>query len=171
MGFDSAAYRILFLLHIASAIVGFGAVVLNGVYGNEAKKRQGAEGLAIFQANTTVSGIGQIFIYLTPVFGLGLVGVSDELWKFSQTWVWLAIVLYVIAIGVSHGGLKPAVKKHEQLMTELVNMGAPPAGAAGGPPPQVAQLEENGKKLALFGTILNVMLVLILIDMIWKPGL
>lgn len=171
MGFDSAAYRILFLLHIVTAIVGFGAVTLNGIYGNEVKKRQGREGLAIFEANEKVSEIGQIFIYLVPIFGLGLVGVSDGLWEFSQTWVWLAIVLYVIAIGISHGVMKPAVKKQHALMEELVNAGPPAGGAPAGPPPQVAQLEANGKRMAMAGATLNVMLLLIIIDMIWKPGI
>ncbi len=54
MGIGSAAYNILLLLHIAAAIVGFGAVLLNGVYGAEIKKRRGAEGIAIAEANHRV---------------------------------------------------------------------------------------------------------------------
>src|SRR5689334_19137341 len=107
MGIASAGYRILFLLHILSAIVGFGAVMLNGVYGAEIKKRKGAEGLAIFHANEKVSHIGQYVIYTVPLWGLGLVGMSDGVWKFSQTWVIVAIVLYVVAIGASHGLMQP----------------------------------------------------------------
>ena len=55
--------------------------------------------------------VAEIFIYLTAVFGLGLVGLSDKIWKFSQTWIWLAIVVYVLALGVSHGLLMPRVKR------------------------------------------------------------
>ena len=59
------------------------------------------------------------------ILGLGLVGMSDEEWKFSQTWVWLAIVLFVIALGISHGVMVPAVKRMGALMREMVAAGPP----------------------------------------------
>ena len=46
-GSDDSLYGFLLLLHIVCAIVGFGAVVLNGLYGAESKKRPGPGGLAI----------------------------------------------------------------------------------------------------------------------------
>lgn len=170
MGIGTTGYKIVFLLHILSAIIGFGAVLLNGVYGAEAKKRKGAEGLAIFQANERVSRIGEIFIFLVPLWGFGLVGLSDGVWQFDQTWVWLSILTYAIALSVSLAVLRPAVNRHEALMTELVGAGPPPAGATGGPPPQVAQLEANGKKMAMAGSVLHLALVIVLVLMIWKPG-
>lgn len=157
MGLDSAGYKVLLLLHILTAIFGFGAVVLNGLYASEVKKRPGLDGLAVFDANFKVTMIGEKLIYLVPLFGLGLVAMSDDVWKFSQTWVISALVLFVFAIGLSHGALIPAAKKQRELMTAT--------------PPDPALLEANGKKLAMFGGILNVMLVAMLFLMIWKPGL
>ena len=43
---DDGLYGFLLFLHIVLAIFGFGAVVLNGLYGAEAKKRPGPGGLA-----------------------------------------------------------------------------------------------------------------------------
>jgi uncharacterized membrane protein len=169
MGLGSHLYRFVFLLHIVSSIVGFGAVTLNAFYGAEVKARKGREGLAILQANEKVSKIGSYFIYSVPLWGFGLVGLSDGVWELSQTWILAAIVLYVIAIGVSTGVMQPAVRRQEALMRELAEMGPPPAGASG-PPPQVADLEANGKKIAIAGTLLNLMLLAILVDMIWRPG-
>ena len=80
------------------------------------KKRRGPEALAIYEANYKVSKVGEYFIYAVFVLGLALVGMSDKVWKFSQTWVWLAIVLYLIALGLSHGVLFPAVKRMGVLM-------------------------------------------------------
>ena len=169
MGITSTGYRIVLVLHIFCAIVGFGAVYLNAIYGNEIKKRRGPDALAIYEANYKVSHIGEFFIYGVFVFGLALVGLSDKAWKFSQTWVWLAVVLYLIGIGLSHGILLPAVKKMGVLMREMIGAGPPPAGAVG-PPPQAAEMAVLGKRVGMTGATLDVLMVVILCVMVWKPG-
>jgi hypothetical protein len=170
MGITSTAYRIVLLLHILCAIIGFGAVILNGIYGREAKKRPGPGGLAIAEANYTVSSIAEYFIYAVFVFGLGLVGLSDKAWKFSQTWIWLAVILYIIGIGVSHGILFPSARRMKALVAEMVAAGPPPSDAPPGPPPQAAEMGQLEKKLAGASTFLHVLLVVIIFLMIWKPG-
>jgi uncharacterized membrane protein len=168
MGVSSFAYRLFFLLHILSAIIGFGGVILNGLYAQRARKRPPAEALAVVEDNAWVSiKVAEIFIYLTAVFGLGLVGLSDKVWEFSQTWVWLAIVVYVVALGISHGMLMPRVKRLIALMREIAT-GPPPVG---GPPPQAAELAKIGPQIGGISMVLNLSLVVILVLMIWKPGL
>lgn len=168
MGIGSTAYNVLLLLHIGAAIVGFGAILLNGVYGAEIRKRRGTEGLAIAEANHRVSNIGQMLIYAVPLFGFGLIGMSDGVWGYGQTWVVLSLVLYAIGLTVALTVLKPTAKAQIGLMKELT-AGGPPA--AGGPPPQAAQLEANGKKLAMAGMFNSIVLLVILGLMIWKPGI
>jgi hypothetical protein len=167
---DGGFYELCLVLHILCAIIGFGAVFLNGIYGQQMKVRmqsgRGAEALGIFEANLTVSKIGEYFIYAVFVFGFALLGLSDSVWKFSQTWIWLSIVLYVIGIGLSHGVLMPTVKRMGVLMREML-AGPPPVG---GPPPQVVEMEALGKKLAVVGPVLNLILIVILVLMVWKPG-
>jgi uncharacterized membrane protein len=163
--------KLLLLLHLTCVVVGIGGVMLNGVYGIQAKNRPGPGGLAITEANEAVSKIAEYFIYGIPVFGILLVLRIDG-FEFSQTWIGLSILLYIVALGISHGVMFPTVKKMVALQRELVAMGPPPAGApAGGPPPQVAQLEAHGKKLGTFGPMLNIIAVAIIGLMIWKPGL
>jgi uncharacterized membrane protein len=164
---NSNFYKVTLVLHIFCAIVGFGAVFLNALYGNEMKKRRGPDSLAIYEANYKVSMIGEYFIYAVFVFGLALVGMSDKAWKFSQTWVWLSVVLYLVGIGLSHGILLPAVRRMGVLMREMV-AGGPPA--APGPPPQAAEMEALGKRVAATGGTLNVLLVAILVLMVFRPG-
>ena len=167
MGITSFAYRLVFLLHILSAIIGFGGVILNGVYASRAQKRPPAESLAVMEVNTFVSlKVAEVFIWLTPIWGLGLVGLSDKVWKFSQTWVWLSIVIYLAALAVSFGLLQPRVKKLLALQREMV--AAPPS--TGGPPPQVAQLKALGAQIGPISGLLHLSLVVILVLMIWKPG-
>jgi hypothetical protein len=172
--YDSGLYKLCLIAHIFCAIVGFGAVFLNGVYGQQMKARMMGgkpnEALAIYEANEQVSRIGEYFIYAVFIFGFAVLGLSDSLFKFSQTWVWLSVVLYIVAIGLSHGVLMPAVKRMGVLMREIVAAGPPPPGAAG-PPPQAAEMAELGKKIGVVGPTLDVFMIAVLFLMVWKPGL
>src|SRR3954468_13418743 len=113
---NSGAYKFVFLLHIASIIAGIGTVCLNGIYGAKIAKKKGVEGLAISDANFEVSTVAEYIIYTIPIWGLALVGMSDKVWKFSQSWVWLSLLLYLVAIGLSHGVLVPTHKRNNELM-------------------------------------------------------
>ena len=164
--FGSDAYKIVLVLHILCAIIGFGAVFLNGIYGSQAAQYKGPEGLAITRANFLVSRIAEYFIYAVFVLGIVLVLIGDNVFDFGQTWIWLAIALYAVAIVISHAIMRPAVTRIIALMEEMAS-GPPPAG---GPPPQVAEIERCGKRLATFGPVLNIMLIVILVLMVFKPG-
>src|SRR5947199_7634693 len=102
---DSGVYKFVLVLHILCAIVGFGAVLLNGVYGAQAKKRGGPSGLAITEANEFVTKIGEYFIYAVFLLGFALVGMSDKQWKFDQAWLPISVGLYIVALGIAHGVL------------------------------------------------------------------
>ena len=177
MGISGTAYKLFFLGHIVCAIVGFGGVVLNGLYGYLAKQRTGTDGLAIVEANDAVSELCAKFIYAVPVFGFGMVFLSDGVWSFHQTWLWLALAIYVGALGLSHGVMKPTVKRMITLMKEMVRQPVGPDGqpivpdaAPAGPPPQAAEMATLGQRAAATGAVLNGALVVVLILMIWKPG-
>ena len=173
MGVDTTAYNIVFMLHIISIIVGFGGVILNGIYGSEAKKRKGAEGAAIGAANLHVTEIAEKVIMTVPIWGIGLVLMSDGAWKFSQLWVGLALVLFILTMGFATGVQLRNQKRMSQLANELSMAGAggpPPGGAAGGPPPQVAEMEALEKKLGMGGAFLSFMIVVLIYLMVFKPG-
>lgn len=163
---QDTGYRILLILHILSVVVGIGAVMLNGLYAAQSRQRPGPPGRAVSEANFTVSKIAEYVIYTVPIFGLLLV-VANDAWDFDQTWVWLSIVLFVIALGISHAVLIPGHRKINQLLAEM-EQGPPPAGS---PPPQAAELEKLGKAQAAAGMTLNLLVVVFLYLMIFKPGL
>ena len=167
----SGVYKTFLYLHILTAIVGFGAVVLNGVYAAEVRKRPGREGLAIFKANSFVSlHIAEYLIYAVFVFGLitGIIGKPAV--KFSQGWLSAAMALYVVGIAITHAVMIPSTKKMDVLLTQLAE-GPPPGAGATGPPPQVAEVQALGKRLATGGMVLNLILAIILFLMVVKPGL
>jgi hypothetical protein len=165
-GLNSGIFKGVLVLHILTAIVGLGAVMLNGLYAAQAAKRPGPGGRAVSEANEAVSTIAEKVIYLIPVFGILLVASSDSAIKFSTTFVWLSLLLFIAALGVSHSVLIPGHRKINALLLEMEQGPAP----AGGPPPQLAQIELLSKRQAAAGGSLNVVVALILVLMIWKPG-
>lgn len=171
MGTTSGIYKLVFVLHLVTVIVGFGSVTIFGVFGAKAKARGGREGLAVSQVTFDVGQNWSMwFIYAVPVLGIVLVLLSDDQYKFSQAWISVSFLLYFVALGISHGLHTPNLRRMNELATELVGAGPPPGGSAGGPPPQVAELEARGKRAAMLGGILNLTWVVIVGLMVWKPG-
>jgi uncharacterized membrane protein len=173
MGYRENLYNLVLVLHLLCAIIGFGTVFLNGMYGAQAKANQGPTGLAMTKATEKVSGVAEFFIYGVFIFGLIMVFLSKDndvqVIPWSDAWLSASMLLYIVGIGLSHGLLIPAVKKMVRLQEELVSAGGPPAGASG-PPPQVAELEDLGKRVGITSTVLNVLLVVIVFLMVFKPG-
>jgi uncharacterized membrane protein len=168
VGLNSGIYKFLLLLHLIAVVVGFGGVMLNGVYAARAKRAGGREGVAIAEANTFVSDkVAELFIYAVPILGILLIVTSDEVWKFDQKWISFSFLLYIIGIALSHAVLRPTVKKLNTLTAQLAAAG--PMPSAGGPPPEVAEVEALGKRAGAVGAVLNVIVVVVLALMVWKP--
>lgn len=144
---DSGIYNVLLLLHLVAVVVafapGFVWPVLTGGL-RRAGKSLGPEAHQV-GAESTLRVQGPALV-LAGVFGIGLIGLSDSTWEFSQTWISIAFVLWFLAIAVVFGLLLPTYRKV----------------AAGN-----TAAEE---RVAMFHGMLHVVLVLMLIDMIWKPG-
>lgn len=169
MGVGKTLYNILFLCHLVAVIVGFGAVSLNGVYGNLARKRGGPEGLAISEANLFVTEkVAAMAIYSVPVFGILLVVVSKKAWKFEQAWVSASLVLYILLLVLALAVINPTHRRINALAGSRAR-----AGEGGGGRPGTAQqgeLATLGQRMAVAGSAFDLILVVVIILMIWKPG-
>ena len=171
MGLNSGAYKFFVVLHLLSVIIGFGSVFLLGVFGAKAKARGGREGLAVGEVTYDVAKQwSEWFIYAVPVTGIIVVLLSDDVWKFSQAWISLSFLLYIAALGISHALHTPNIRRMNELVAELTAAGPPPGGGSGGPPPQVAELEARGKRAGATGAVLNLIVVIVVFLMVWKPG-
>jgi hypothetical protein len=166
----------LFLfLHILCAIVGFGATFVFPALASRARKLPPEQGYAITHTALEISKVvSRPFIYLTGVFGIVLVyiwgnTVDDIGGAFGETWISAAFVLFLLGIGVSEFLHGPNLRAMDAISEKLAS-GQVSAPTAGGPPPEVAEIQERGKKAGMYGGILHLLFVLILIDMVWKPG-
>ena len=167
-GLNSGIYKFVLVLHILSAIIGFGSVFLADVFVMKARARGPRDSLAVSEVLTDVGEHwSSWFIYAVPLLGIGLILLSDDVWKFSQTWISMSFLLYIVALGLSHGLHFPNLRRMNAIGAELAAGGISPGG---GPPPQVAELEARGKRAGMVGGILNLIMIAILFLMIWKPG-
>lgn len=138
---NSTGYRILGLLHILTAVVAFGPLFL---YPGLRKAGETKTMAAMHMKMTFPS------LVLLWVFGMGLSGMSkpagsDELlFKMSQTWLVLSILLWIVLVAVSWFLIKPAISDTSEQATS---------------------------KLAMGTGITHLGLVIGLVLMIWKPGL
>jgi uncharacterized membrane protein len=146
-------YQLLLVIHIVTVVVGIGTVSLNGLYGAQAKKAGPNGGNAVVRANFAVTEVAEYFIYAIPVTGILMI-LKNDAFELSDTWVWMSIALYVAAVGIAHGVLRPSSKR----MIELT---------AGPPTPE---MEVVGKKLAMAGTANELIAVALIVLMVWKPG-
>lgn len=96
----SNGYRILGLLHILSAVVAFGPLF---IYPSMQRAGAGSD-VARLHLRLTLPAL-----VLTWVFGMGLVGMSDDQFEMSQTWIVLALLCWVAAVAVSWFLIRPSL--------------------------------------------------------------
>jgi uncharacterized membrane protein len=158
MGYRGDLYNVVLVLHILASIIGFGGMFIAGFYGNESRNLPGREGLAVAQTTLKVTGqIPTVAVCAVPILGILLILMSEDSIKFSAMWVSLSFLLYFVLMGLATGLQVPTIRKMVALR----------AGADGAQP---AEIQAMGKKVAAVGGIVNVLWVVILILMVFKPG-
>jgi uncharacterized membrane protein len=168
----SGAYKFVLVLHLVSVIIGFGGITLVGFVGAASQQYTGREGQAVFDTSQRLGKVTELVIYAVPIWGILLLFLSKtggtHVFWWDQTWVSVSLAIYILTLGFVHSLHLPNLRRMGQLIAEL-NASPPPAG--GGPPPQVAELEERGKRAGLYGGISNLAWIVIVVLMVWKPGL
>jgi hypothetical protein len=161
-------YKLIVFVHILTVVVGFGSAFVWPYLASQA--RAAGPEMALFASRTSLTGakiLTTMFIYTAGATGLLLLLVNDT-WEFSQTWISIAFLLFFVAVGVAAGLHVPNLKAMLGLQEELAD-GVPGEGDT--PPPQALELAERGKKAGMYGGILHLLFILLLLDMVFKPGL
>ena len=170
-GSGSGAYKFVLVLHLLAAIIGFGGVLVAGIFGAKGATRGGHDGQVLGETTMdVVENWAMWFVYAVPILGIILIFLSEDVWDFSQAWISLSLLLYIVAVGIVHAAHLPNLRKLNALVAELGSGGARSAGAGGGPPPQVDELKRRGQLAGVLGGVVNLLWVAIVFLMVWKPG-
>jgi hypothetical protein len=96
----STGYKLVGLLHILAAFVAFGPLF---VYPSLLRVGAGPT-IAKLHLRMVLPAL-----VVTWVLGMALVGMSDDVWSMSQTWIVLALIAWVILMVVSWFLIRPAL--------------------------------------------------------------
>ena len=145
---NTFGYKLMLLLHILAVIVAFAPAFVWPFASVKLKKEGKPVGPTIgaLAAGNTAKIHGPALV-LVGFFGFGLAGMSDKVWKFDQSWLMAAAVIWFLMLGIIFGLMLPAEKK----------------SAAGD--------ESADKLVSMAGGIMHLLLVVMLYLMIFKPGL
>jgi hypothetical protein len=168
-----SGYRLLLLGHLLAVIVGFGSSFVWPFLGIEASKQRGA-------AAGTLSDFAMKYATLVttyPIWAAGVFGgllVATGPRGLDETWVGMAMGLFIVMVLFAALVHVPNLKKMNTLGHELMNLGGPAPGSqtagASGPPPQAIEMEARGKAAARNGGILHLAFAVVLVLMVWQPG-
>jgi len=164
VGLDGGLYRLLLLLHILTAAVGFGAVAFNGLYRARARQRGGDDEHVLLEENGYITRLAEYLIYVVFVFGILVALSSKNYWELSQSWLSLAMLLYIIEIGLLHGVIHRAERQYKELLVHVNAAG--PSGRTG----EVTQLEQLEHRIRLGWAGFDVLFLLVMYLMVFTPG-
>lgn len=112
------AFSIVLLLHIASAVVGFGAMVFTGVQGARLGRGPDAKTAAslarYFRPGTNWAAR---MVYLVPVFGLTLVAMSRGAFDLRDTFVITGLSIWLASVVVAELVLWPGERRIQRALS------------------------------------------------------
>lgn len=161
MGMSSALYRIILLLHIACAVVGFGGVIAHGAFNARAYASKAGEAVVLLKATRAITNIAHFAIYGLLAFGIILVSVSDGGISMGDPWISASFVVWFLVVGAAHGLVKPTMVAMQD-RAEAID-----ADTLLSEDSEIAPL---AKKLAIGEGVTQFLMMLALFLMIWQPG-
>ena len=140
---DGTGYKIVLLIHVLAVIVGFAPLWLTPVMLRltAAGDKAAADGLEVSILRFSLPGIG-----IAGLLGFALAGMSDKLYRMSQSWMSIAAVLWIVLLALLVFVARPAIKAFRD-----------------------GNVEARGRIMMATG-ISHLILVVMLYLMIFKPG-
>ena len=157
-------FEFALFLHVLIAVVGFGPTFIFAIVGAMGGREPQHVNFALRVSHTIATRLVVPLAVAMPIVGTWLIFLRD--WDIvANEWLWVSIALYAVAFFNSVLVLVPTTSK---LIAMTERMPPPPEGAApSGPPPQVARLVRRQR---IAGPINGVLLIVIILLMVWKPG-
>ena len=198
LGVDSGWYQAVLVVHLASAVVGFGGsavgtVMLRRAWADGPDAAAAVRRSFEFASNRLVD----VAAYLTGIAGAVAVLVGP--WNFRQDWVTLAFVLYFAWLAIAHGALRPtgaklaaaleaeplgeagarAARERSEQEREATGAttgsltharGSSEAAARPGSPEPAGDAERLRRRAELWSALSNLVIVAAIVVMVVKPN-
>jgi uncharacterized membrane protein len=154
-------YHWLLLFHMAGAFMVVGGATLAGIFNIAALRRERPSEIAVLFRLTRIAVVSVLAgMTIALVFGLWLVADLDFI-KWSDAWVITALILWVVANALGGNGGKRD-KETREFAEQLAAQGDQPSAELR------ARLRDPLSLALSWGS--GVVVLVILVLMIWKPG-
>jgi uncharacterized membrane protein len=161
-----ALYDLVYWVHLLTVIVGFGSTFVWPFLAVKSRE-VGDVRLSYYIGQMSLQGgkiLSSSFIYAVGVTGILLVVLAGPI-GFADTWISIALTIYIVALGVSLGLHLPNLRAMNDLQRQMAEGSGKADNASLG-----AELAERGKKAGMYGGILHLLFALLLLDMVFQPG-
>jgi uncharacterized membrane protein len=150
------AYSLLLIAHVASAVVGFGALAMTGLHASRVTRGPGAKSAEsvrrYFQPG--VNWVGRA-LYLVPVIGFGLVADSAGAYDTSDGFVIIGLLIWLVAAALAEFVVWPGERRIQ--------------GFLAGGWDETRELERECRRVVRGSLLLGVMFVAAVVVMFAKP--
>jgi len=157
---EDFGYRLLLLLHIVAVVVGYGVTFVVPFLTARLRRAEAGSRMEVQEATTILNGaVVAPALWVAGLFGIVLVAVGP--WEFSETWVSIAFVLWIIGAAMALFLIVPGERKALGLARRMANA---QSGSE-----TVAQYNQVISRTSMLTSINHLIFLLLVIDMIWKP--
>lgn len=101
-------YDVLVALHVVSAVAGFGAVAISGLYGGLAKRPDRPDASEETRRYFRSPGRAEWLVLAVPFLGAAALGARPEGADFGALWVIAGLVVWLAAAALLLGAVRPA---------------------------------------------------------------
>lgn len=162
---------IISILHIGTAVFIVGPMAIIPMTAMRALRAGNAGQVRTLATSTLVLSLLSL---LTFLFGFGAMGMAPKKFNisFADTWIWLSIVLYIVALAISLFIVVPSLRRAATALGAVPAdaSGALAADAAGAAPAAGERPARPGYGAIAGGSgVASLLLVIVVILMIWKP--
>lgn len=162
-------------VHVACAVIGFGALALNGAYGFWARRAATAGVTEEVRRYFASPARVELFVVPVPFLGVGALLAQPGGRGLGQVWAWLAALVWLVAVVVLFGVVRPAERQIRAVLLAGPAAHELPAGPAAhellaaGPAP-ASELAAAGGRVGWGGVVTDVAFVVALLLMVFQPG-
>jgi hypothetical protein len=156
-------YTLVLFLHIAAAVIGFGAAFVYPVI-DMAVRRADLRALPVWHEAQNQIGFklmtpGAIVVLLTGIY------MAIDRWDdFGGAWFSAAGVIVVVILGLAHGFFTPNARKMKAQAEADLAAGAADRGQMS------AEYEAIAARVRVAGIFTSLLVLVALLLMVWKPG-
>jgi hypothetical protein len=108
---NQVAFDILVAVHVACAVLGFGAVAISGSYGGGARHTERPGAMEETQRYFRSKGWAELLVIPVPFLGLAALASEPSQGDLGDLWVIGAILIWCVAVSLLLGLVRPAERR------------------------------------------------------------